>query len=231
METPLLQPGDSVSQDSGGSQDRGQEPPPKLILSQHSIHEYAHDGRRGEGQHGQHQAASERIRQCSPGVAKPEQHTFQEVGGNASPLELRPGIELQDNAGKARTKLFRGELAAPRGRVVEIEGFSIIAFQDEKVAELPEHNKRKPQILDLADVHVQAFALKAIGLGGPYDAGGGGPVPADLALAAQFDERHPAPKMGEHAAKARSAALGGMRLQQEWSGDALLGLFPHGVLV
>ena len=98
------------------------------------------------------------------------------------------------------------------------------------MVELPEHNERKRQILELADVYVQAFALKAIGLGGPYDARGGGPVPADLALAAQFDERHPAPKIGEHAAKGRSAALGGMRLQQEWSGEALLGHFPQGVV-
>ena len=77
--------------------------------------------------------------------------TLQEVGPNASALKFRPGIELQCNPGKTRFELFRGELAAPRGRVVEIEGFSIIAFQDEKVVELPEQNKRKRQILELAN--------------------------------------------------------------------------------
>ena len=86
--------------------------------------------------------------------------------------------------------------------------FSIKAFQDEEVVELPEQNKRKRHIPELVDVDAPALALKPIGPGGPCDAGGGGSVPADLALVAQLGKWHPAAEVGEYAAKARSAALG-----------------------
>ena len=220
LQEAVPEQGQEIHEDAAAEQGRHQRAPTPPVF-QNVVHEDAQGYGNDERQQGQHERAGDRPRQHAPFAGEQGAQLRQQAGPLAAGPEAVAALESQRNSAVAPGELRGGNPAAPRGRVVQIDEVALEPFDDEEMAELPEHDQRQLQPVEQLGPDAQSAGLEAVVPGGAHDARGAAAVPAHLAPFPQLGERNPAPEVAQHHAEAGGAAFRRMHLQQNRRGYPL----------
>src|SRR4029453_5710264 len=117
--------------------------------------------------------------------------TRQDSGRRSPTLEVRPGLQMQPHARERSAELLLGDGAGTHARVLQEPTTRRVAFDDDEVVEVPEHDRRQEPCANLVGVLTESLGRHAVDTGRLEDAARLDTVARDTAGLPQFVQRHP----------------------------------------